>query len=204
MQPPHFKPSQNERLLLVVRQSPLRLVIALLGPALLIIGAFFMLFPLFARGTIGIVIFSAALIVGCGWLIRSLAVWYYRSLTVTTKRIIDVDQQKLFRRTVSDVPLDSIHDVYYQVRGLGQAVGRSGTVYIVLTDQKTRIQVAHVSRPHNIQRLILQLRSEIIRDRLDTTTLSAEELIALVRQIKAGLGEARFKKILSEDDAKKT
>ena len=98
MQPPHFKPSQNERLLLVVRQSPLRLVIALLGPALLIIGAFFMLFPLFARGTIGIVIFSAALIVGCGWLIRSLAVWYYRSLTVTTKRIIDVDQQKLFRR----------------------------------------------------------------------------------------------------------
>lgn len=191
----------GEQLVLVVRQSPLQLIRSAVLPTIIIIAAFFMLFPLFARGTVGITIFAAAVTAGMLWLARAFVVWYYRTLTITTKRIIDVDQQKLFNRTVSEVPLVKIQDVFYRVRGLGQTISRVGNVSLILDDQKTRLEATNISQPQKIQQLILQLRSETLHDRLDTTRLSAQELIELVRKIKAGLGEEQFKKILDEDDA---
>ena len=190
----------GEQLVLMVRQSPLQLVRAAMLPTLIIIAVFFMLFPLFAQGTVGIIIFAAMVTAGTLWLVRAFIVWYYRTLTITTKRIIDVDQQKLFNKTVSEVPLEKIQDVFYRVRGLGQTISRVGNVYLVLDDQKTRIEALNVSQPQKIQQLILKLRSETLHDRLDTTKLSAQELIELVKKIKAGLGEEQFKKILKAND----
>ncbi|OGY50947.1 MAG: hypothetical protein A2951_01060 [Candidatus Buchananbacteria bacterium RIFCSPLOWO2_01_FULL_56_15] len=189
----------GEQLVLMVRQSPLQLVRAAMLPTLIIIAVFFMLFPLFAQGTVGIIIFAAMVTAGTLWLVRAFIVWYYRTLTITTKRIIDVDQQKLFNKTVSEVPLEKIQDVFYRVRGLGQTISRVGNVYLVLDDQKTRIEALNVSQPQKIQQLILKLRSETLHDRLDTTKLSAQELIELVKKIKAGLGEEQFKKIIDDD-----
>jgi len=191
----------GEQLVLLVRQSPVQLVRSAAVPTVIIIAAFFMLFPLFAQGTVGIIIFAAMVTAGTLWLVRAFIVWYYRTLTITTKRIIDVDQQKLFNKPVSEVPLEKIQDVFYRVRGVGQTLSRAGNVSLILDDKKPRIEAQNVSQPQKIQQLILQLRSETLHDRLDTAKLSAQELIELVRKIKAGLGEEQFKKILDDDGA---
>lgn len=184
----------------IVRQSPWRLTSSAAPPAILIILTFLLFFPLFARGKAGISLFFAALIIGAVWLGRNFIIWKMSTLLITNQRIIDADQQGLFRKTVSDVPLSKIQDVFYRVNGLQQTVSRVGNVKIILNDQKTAIEAKNINQPAAIQQLILQLRSETLHDRLDTTNLSAQELIELVKKIKAGLGEEKFKKVLEAQD----
>src|SRR3989344_5119073 len=192
----NFTLDDNEELLKIVRQTKWTLVGSLIFPVVLIVIPFFFLFLLFSQGTIGIILFFVILLSGLIWLARNLAIWYFKALIITNQRIIDIDQQKLFQRIVSDIPLFRIQDVFYRIKGLGQTITRIGDIQIILTDNKTKIEIENIFQPQKIQQLIIQFRLDSIEEKLKNTQLSAQELVNLVKKIKDGIGEERLKKII--------
>ncbi len=197
-----FTLNPDEDLIKVARQSKWRLVFGLIPPAILIVTPFFFLFPLFYWGTKGIIIFFASLILGIFLLIRNTTLWYFKVFIITSQRIIDVDQKKIFNRIVSDIPLNKVQDVFYQINGLLQTMARVGDIQVIISDNKTRIEVKNIFQPHKIQQLILQLRLDSLEERLKNAQLSAQELVNLVKKIKTGLGEDDFQKIINEKKEK--
>lgn len=198
--------NEDEMIIKTIRQTGTMLIISLFLPVVLIILPFFFMFFLFNRGNPGIVIFFITLIIGIFWLIRSIVIWYFKIFIITSQRIIDIDQKGLFQKIVSNVYLTKIQDVYYQTRGIFQTLGKIGNIYIIITDSKTKIEIINISQPYRIQQLILQAKADTLKEKLDSTQLSAQELLNLVKKIKAGIGEEKFNEIIksSKVDGQKT
>jgi len=192
--------NENEGIVKTVRQSTLKLITSLPLPIILIIIPFFFLYPLFYLGSKGIALFSAMLVLGILWLIRNVIIWYFQTFIITNQRIIDIDKKGFFQKTVSDIPLSKTNDVFYQIKGIWQTLSRIGNVYIILDDGKTQIEIRNISQPYRIQQLILQLKSDTLKEKLDSTQLSAQELLEMVKKIKAGIGEDRLREILNKTE----
>jgi len=195
--------NEDENVVKIVRQSILKLMISLVLPIILIVLPFFCLYPLFSWGNPGVALFSILLLIGALWLIRALIIWYFQTFIITNQRIIDVDRKGVFQKTVSDIPLTKIQDIFYQTRGIWQTLVKIGNISIVLPDSKAKIEIKNIAQPHQIQQLILQLRAETLGERLDSTKLSAQELVALVKKIKAGIGEKKFNEIIGQTEEKR-
>jgi len=193
--------NEGESVVRTVRQSKIILSISLFFPILLTLAPFFFLFLLFSYGNIGTIIFFLVALTGTLLILREYAIWKYKVFIITTQRIIDIDQKGLFKRTVSNVPLFKIDDVFYKISGPAQVITRLGNIYITLTDNKTGLELKNISSPQRVQQLILQLKSDTLGDKLNTTNLSASELIELVKKIKAGIGEKKFNEILSSENS---
>jgi len=195
--------NDGELLIRTMRRSWLKLLGAIILPLIIIIADFFFLFRLmFYWANVGLAVFLTILLIGLFWLARSAIVWYYQVFIITSQRIFDIDQKGIFKKTVSSVPLIKIQDVFYEVSGAGQTLTKTGNVSILITDGKTKIEVKNISEPQRIQQLILRLKEDTMQEKLETTELSAKELIELVKKIKAGIGEKKFEEIinLSEKD----
>lgn len=195
--------NEDESLIKIIRQPGTKLFISLIIPIILIILPFFFLYPLFSKGQWGMIAFFSSLTVGLIWLLRNTLIWSWQTLTITNQRVIDIDQTGIFHQIVSDIPLSKIQDVFYEVKGLTQTITHTGNINIVLNDNKTKIEAIGIAQPRKIQQLILQLKAETLKDKLDATQLSAEELVNLVKKIKAGLGEVKFKEFLLKLDDEK-
>lgn len=189
----------NEEVIEIIRQAKGGLINIIFLGSLLIILPFFFLFNLFYWGTIGISVFFISIMVGVFIIIRKIFIWYFKSLVITTIRIIDIDQQSLFSRIVSEIPLDKIQDVFYRIKGVRQTVSRIGDIQITLMKDKTKIVVQNVSRPQKIQQLILQLRKNFTETKNQEKDLSAKELLGLVKKIKSNIGENKFKELIEDD-----
>lgn len=190
----------EEKIIKTARQSPLILLSSLIMPIGLIILPFFLLYPLFSWGDRGIVIFSIMLGLGLVWLVRTIVVWYWQTLIITSQRIIDIDQKGLFQKIVSNVPMPKIQDVFFQIKGVGRTIAMIGDIHIILTDNKTKIEIKNISHPQKIQQLILALKMEALKEKSDSTQLSAQELVIMIKKIKAGIGEEKFNKILENQE----
>ncbi len=194
--------NEDELAVKIIRQSLLKLIISLTLPTILIILPFFFLYSLFYWGNLGIIIFFSLLAIGLLWLIRNIIIWYWQTFIITNQRIVDIDQKGIFQKVVSDIPLTKIQDIFYQTKGIWQTLTHTGNINIVLTDSKTKIEIRNVVRPNKIQQLILQLKNDTLKEKLETTKLSAQELVGLVKKIKAGIGEEKFNEILRQPDEK--
>ncbi|MFA6215225.1 MAG: PH domain-containing protein [Patescibacteria group bacterium] len=194
--------NDDEKILKIVRQSGLKLLTSSILPAILIILPFFLLYPLFSLGNKGIAIFASLLFLGIIWFSRNWVIWSWKIFIISNQRIIDLDQQGIFKKVVSDISLAKIQDVFYEIKGLKQTLTRIGDIHIILNDGKTKIELSDVAQPQNVQRLILQLKTDTFQEKLENTKLSAQELVELVKKIKAGIGEDKFNQILQEQDKK--
>ena len=198
----NFNLDEKEEVIRVVRQSKYQSIAKSILPVILIIVPFFFLFALFSWGLWGMAIFFITVIAGIIWLANTWVVWYFKVLVITNNRIVDIDQQTIFKRTVSDITFNKIKDVIYRIKGFSQTLTRVGDILILLTDDKTKIEFENIFRPQKIQQLILQFKNDGIKDTLNTTKLSAQELLKLVQKIKTGIDEEKFKKIVDKEPDK--
>jgi len=109
-------------------------------------------------------------IVTLGVSIYYLSVWlflftafvdYYLDLwTVTNDRIINIEQQGLFARTISELDLYKIQDVTSEVKGFLPTIFNYGNVYIQTAAEKERFIFEQVPNPHEISRRIIELMEE--------------------------------------------
>lgn len=76
---------------------------------------------------------------------------------VTTDRIIDIEQEGLFARTISELDLYRIQDVTTEVNGLFPTLFHYGNVMIKTASSNSHVTFRHVSHPNEIRQTLIQL-----------------------------------------------
>ncbi|MCA9375433.1 MAG: hypothetical protein KC925_00015 [Candidatus Doudnabacteria bacterium] len=104
----------------------------------------------------------ALIALGAGlWLLRRFAIWYLDSFVVTNQRVINVEQNALFKRSISEALLSSIEDVRYDVEGVFATMFQYGSVHI--RTAATELTMHGVPDPRVIQDLVVRLQRDARR-----------------------------------------
>ncbi len=156
-----IKLKEGEKILLVVRQTPVAFANSILIGALLFLLPFFLLFPLFTRGKWGVAGFIALIFIAVIFSFYRLVDWYFNCGLISNQRVIDIDQKGLFQRTVSEVPYYKIDDVSYNIKGFRQTMFRYGNVVVAIKGYRSSVTLRNVAKPAMIQELILEVEREI-------------------------------------------
>lgn len=96
---------------------------------------------------------------------------------ITDQRIVSIEQNGLFNRTIAELHIEKIQDVSSEVKGKIQTFLDFGQVYIQTAGAIEKFSFEQVPHPAEVAKIILQ-----IHDRLEKTgeykTASAEDKIA--------------------------
>ncbi len=76
---------------------------------------------------------------------------------VTNDRIVNIIQQGLFARTISELDLYKVQDVTSEIKGALPTFFNYGNVYIQTAGEKERFIFKNVHRPHDIRKQIVDL-----------------------------------------------
>lgn len=90
--------------------------------------------------------------------------YYLDVWIVTNHRIINIEQQGLFARTVSEQRLEKIQDVTSEVKGLFQTMLDFGTVFIQTAGEEPRFIFKQIPDPYEVARKITKLSEQSKRD----------------------------------------
>ena len=187
---------EGEEVVALVRRTPAVAFGSILFVVVLIIAPFFFLYPLMKLGAVGGIIIAVSVFCGCMLGFRTLWVQQLNAFILTPTRIIDVDQQGLFHRVVSETTYDKVQDVSYAMHGITQTLGRYGSVLIQTAGTAANLELRGVRSPQRVQDLILKLQREAMNGKQEGH-LSADELLAMVQKIKAGVGEEQFRRLIA-------
>lgn len=86
--------------------------------------------------------------------------YYLDVYLVTTDRVLDVSQQGMFARTVSELDLARVQDVTSEVKGVLRSLLGFGNVYIQTAGEKERFIFEDVAHPDRIRKRLLDLVEE--------------------------------------------
>lgn len=94
------------------------------------------------------------------WLEYYLDVWI-----VTNKRLINVDQRRLFSRSVSELPLEKIQDCTSDVRGVMRTIFRFGDIDVQTAGEEEKFTFKNIPDPEMHRSDILRVIDAHVRDR---------------------------------------
>ena len=83
--------------------------------------------------------------------------YYLDVYLVTSDRVLDVSQQGMFARTVSELDLARVQDVTSEVKGVLRSLMNFGNVYIQTAAEKERFIFEDVKSPDVIRKRLLEL-----------------------------------------------
>jgi len=210
-----------EQIIVVLHHHPITYFKQFAITAILILGAFFLMFKLFNLGSIGVALFLAILFTGLFYGGREFYIWYFNAFIITSQRIIDIDQRGFFNKTVSEVSCEKILDISYSVKGFWQTILKLGTIKIQASGASLLLQnIKDVSKVNQLlvdlirqqtgkkievkeeQDLSSQQKEKIVNDFLNQEELAEFEdykLDELVEEFKDTFGELKLKKILVDE-----
>jgi uncharacterized membrane protein YdbT with pleckstrin-like domain len=125
-----FSPTEDEEIVLVIKESLSAHFSKIIIALVLLLLPFFFMFYLISQGPIGVSIFAGLIILSAIYMIREFYIWSNTVFIITTQRIIDVEQNGLLHRTVSEIAHAKIQDISYQSKGLMQMIGGTGTIQV--------------------------------------------------------------------------
>ena len=166
-----INPRAGEEVVAVVRHYGLTFWHKIFAVVLLLGLTFFFLFPLFAWGYWGEIIFFLLIFIAALYVLQIFIFWYYNAFVVTNMRVVDIDQRGMFSRIVSETMLENIQDVSYRRKGICQTIFRYGDVIIEIAGTDTGLEIKNVRRPERVQQLISDLLHSGKRAQDDETTL---------------------------------
>ena len=185
----------GEKIKNVVRRSAGSWFSPALLSILLIVLAFFFIYPLFLQGILGAVGFCALLLVGLILAWRTYRQYYFTALIMTDRRLIDLDQRGIWSCDISEALYARINEVYSKGGGLWGAIFGWGDVYVGLSNEaNVKLKFSKIRGAGKIASEIL-LRQESY---LKNSGLSSENDDYLLGKIKNKLGEENFKHLISE------
>ncbi len=188
----HLK--DGERLVRTVKQHYAVLLPATVFGGFLIIVNFFLLTWWFAHHGWGVLGFLVVLIVASLWVIRSIYLWQNNILLITTSRVIDLDQRGFFERRAIEASFDKIQDIRYVVRGVWSTMFRFGTISLFTAGKSEPLDLDFVAQPADVQRQLADLQQHYSGQA--GGPLSANELVAMVDQLKSQLGPEELNQLL--------
>jgi uncharacterized membrane protein YdbT with pleckstrin-like domain len=80
--------------------------------------------------------------------------YYLDVLIITDKRIFDIDQRGLFRRTSSSFRLDRVQNVTVEMKGVIQTLLDFGTVHIETAGENEDFIATYIAQPYDIKKMI--------------------------------------------------
>lgn len=203
---------ENENILKSSHPHPLSFSGFILASLILILGGFFLMYPLFQKGSWGIALFIIMLVGGFLLALRTYIIWYFSELLITNLRVINLIQKGLFHRQAIEVDYDKINDVDYQIKGILKTIFQYGDINVQISPTKN-ITIKNINKPKIGHNLITQIcqeqrqrRQEIQKklltaeDILNNTPL--QEIYKVIQSLKQSLGKENLEKIINQEDEK--
>lgn len=150
----------GERVVAVIREDAVPYAGWILLVFLWVALPFFLLFPLFRGGALGVAIFLLLLSSGVLIGLRKWYAWQRTVFVITDRRIIDIAQRGFFERVVSEVTLEDIEDVAFRIKGAVATVFRYGLLTVQTAGNAADLEFKRVRRPSHFHNLIHDLRDE--------------------------------------------
>ena len=85
---------------------------------------------------------------------------YYDLTVVTNDRLVDIDQEQLFYRKISELSLTDIQDVSSTVKGFLPSMFDYGNVFIQTAGEKTNFHMLNIGHPREVAAMILDLADQ--------------------------------------------
>lgn len=177
---------EKEEVFVFVRRHPLSFLPFILLTALMfvvipiILIVIFKLFPDFISGG-NLKIIIAAVSVYLLFLITFFLVgwldFYYDIHIVTNKRIVDIDQNGLFSRSVHELTLENVEDVSARINGILATFFQYGDVEIQTAGSRPNFIFDKIPNPRKVAEFIIDLNGQVQRgvaeeERKPTSNLS--------------------------------
>ncbi len=89
--------------------------------------------------------------------------YYFDAWIVTDRRLIDVEQVGLFKRTVSETRLEKIQDVTFEVKGIFGTIFHYGSINVQTAGAAQNFTLNQISDPAEIKSALLNLYEERIK-----------------------------------------
>lgn len=147
----------GEEVIALIRRTALAIAGRIIVSLILLCAPFFFLFPLFHYGKLGILAFFLLLGMGIVLGIRTVLLYYFNTLVITSHRIIDMDQRGMFNRTVSDAAYSRIQDVSFTIKGIAQTIFHYGSLTIETAGSSSRLLIQGVRNPERVHDLIMRM-----------------------------------------------
>ncbi len=190
---------EGEEVRALVRRTPIVALLPLTVSTLLIIAPFFFLYALLKLGAGGSALLIVSFLLGLFFGFRTLWVLQLNAFILTATRIIDVDQRGIFHKVVSETTYDKVQDVSYVVKGIAPTIFRYGTVVVQTAGNAANLELEGVRFPQRVQELIVRLQ-QAATAQPGTEQLSADELLNMIKRIKAGVGEEQFRRLVARKE----
>lgn len=85
--------------------------------------------------------------------------WYFSVFVLTSQRFIQIKQNGFFHRAVSDVPLNLIQSINYEIKGVEQTLLGFGT--IIMQTYLGDTELHHIHHPAKVQRHMVEHMREV-------------------------------------------
>ncbi len=161
--------SKGERIMCIVHQHPFGIIyiyiLSFICLTLALFGISVML-PNFGVGTInyGTIALISVLAVFIVGLILSLATFVYRKskLTVTDKNVVQIIQNGLLNRKVSQLSLANVEDVTSEQKGIFSNLFSYGVLNIETAGEQTNFYFNYCPNPHRVAKIILHAKDDFM------------------------------------------
>ena len=81
--------------------------------------------------------------------------YYLDVLVITNKRLIDVEQQGLFRRDVATAPIGNIQDVKIEIKGPIRSILGFGNIFVQTGSVERELLIKDIRLPDKVKEVIL-------------------------------------------------
>src|SRR3989344_1398468 len=162
---------QDEHIVYVARKHWFFFVAETASIFILIIAPFVAIFVLLEQEFF-LVFLYASMLWTAVFLVVLAYIWtdYYLDVwVVTNKRLIDVDQNGLFRRKISSSRIDLIQDLTVEIPGIIATISGYGDIHMQTAGQSREFVFKNVSRPENLKDIILKEHNRF-RDEMISTS----------------------------------
>lgn len=173
--PIHF-PGQrpNEQVILLLRRHwsvaiafVLRFIVALLIPPIVIVALIFGDLFEFIPGTLSYVLIiegiSLYYLFAFLMYLHSFVDYHLDIWIITNQRIVSVEQNGLFNRTVAELNIEKVQDVSSEIKGKIQTFLNFGQVYIQTAGATEKFSFEQVPHPSEVAKIILQIHDRLLK-----------------------------------------
>ncbi|MFA5029543.1 MAG: hypothetical protein WC518_02195 [Patescibacteria group bacterium] len=182
---------ESEKINKIIRRSYWFWFWPLTLAAFLVIFDFFLLYPLFRQGKLGITIFAILIVLAVFLFLRIYWLHFFNAFILTNIRMIDIDQRGLMNRQISPILYDKVENVSCRKKGIKNYLFHQGDIYFsLLGSKRIKFKIPSVKKPELVVTAILLQQEEAIKQ--------SQDAFKDLEKIKSKLGAEEFDKLIAE------
>ncbi|MBU0614300.1 PH domain-containing protein [Patescibacteria group bacterium] len=181
----------EEDVLGIVRRSPWTRWRAFAFSGVWFVVPFFFFFPLLILGLFGLIIFLIFAGTGAYSLLRTWIAWKHTMLLITDRRIIDIDQQSIFKKDITEIDICNVKDAIFEIKGFwNKRLGLGDIIIHTKRSEDFDIEMSGVKNPEVVVNLVNDVQCYIKQEDAGSHKVSpAHDSIKHISIYEAGTGK---------------